>query len=88
MEKRLLLAMVLCLLILLVYQSYVEKQNERWKAMQEDLEEQQPQAIPSEVDPLQPIMPVETQARPEGFQKEEGEAASQLEEASCSAPMP
>jgi YidC/Oxa1 family membrane protein insertase len=38
MEKRLLLAMVLCLLILLVYQSYVEKEQERWREAHKDLE--------------------------------------------------
>ena len=40
MEKRLLLAMILCLLILLVYQSYVEKQNEKWRAAHPELAEE------------------------------------------------
>jgi YidC/Oxa1 family membrane protein insertase len=51
MEKRLLLAMVLCLLILLVYQSYVEKQQERWRkahktSESEALEESSPGSPP------------------------------------------
>ena len=83
MEKRLLLAMVLCLLILLVYQSYVEKQNERWKAMRQDLEEQQPQEIPSETEPLEPTLPVEAQARSEGLQEERGELGGELEDLAC-----
>ena len=37
MEKRLLLSMILCLLILLVYQAYVEKQNEQWKAARQEV---------------------------------------------------
>jgi hypothetical protein len=35
MEKRFLLAVVLCLLILMFYQSYMGKQQEQWKAAQE-----------------------------------------------------
>jgi YidC/Oxa1 family membrane protein insertase len=35
MEKRFLLALVLCFLILMVYQSYMEKQQQRWKAQKE-----------------------------------------------------
>ncbi len=35
MEKRFLLAIVLCLFILMFYQSYMAKQQEEWKALQE-----------------------------------------------------
>ncbi len=40
MEKRLLLAMVLCLFILYAYQGYVEREQKRWKAAHPELQQQ------------------------------------------------
>jgi YidC/Oxa1 family membrane protein insertase len=52
MEKRLLLAFVLCLLILLVYQAYMEKQTEQWRAAQQEAQENALQETPTEATPL------------------------------------
>ncbi len=73
MEKRLLLSMVLCLLILLVYQSYVEKQNERWKAAHPEMEGEGLQETPADPDRLDPKGVVASQGLAEGLQEEEEE---------------
>jgi YidC/Oxa1 family membrane protein insertase len=73
MEKRLLLSMVLCLLILLVYQSYVERQNKRWKAAHSEVVEgeglhEAPADDPARLDPEGVDA---LQAPAEGLQEEE-----------------
>jgi YidC/Oxa1 family membrane protein insertase len=74
MEKRLLLSMVLCLLILLVYQSYVEKQNERWKAAHPEVVEGEGlQETQADLNGLDPKGGVESQGLPEEFLEEEEE---------------
>lgn len=83
MEKRLLLAMVLCLLILLTYQSYVERQNKRWKAMREASEPLPSQETPPEVEPLEPTAPAALPAPTEAFQGVGEEAGGQPEEVAC-----
>ena len=72
MEKRLLLSMVLCLLLLLVYQSYVEKQNERWRAARQEMEGEGLQEAPAD-DPawLGPEGVVPSKAHTEGRKEEE-----------------
>jgi len=82
MEKRLLLSMVLCLLILLVYQSYVEKQNEKWKAAQQEMEGEGLRKAPADdFARLDPEGAVPSQVPAEGLQEEEeglGEAPQAL----------
>ncbi len=72
MEKRLLLSMILCLLILLAYQSYVEKQNERWRAARPEMEGEGLQEAPAD-DParLGPEGVVPSKAHTEGRKEEE-----------------
>ena len=83
MEKRLLLAMILCLLILLVYQSYVERQNERWKALQQEEAGEMPQETPSEVEPLAPKGPVASQGLTEDLWEEPGAQEEPPQDVSC-----
>jgi YidC/Oxa1 family membrane protein insertase len=73
MEKRLLLSMVLCLFILLAYQSYVEKQNERWKAAHPEVEGEGSQEPLAESDRLEPKGVVESQGLAEGIHGKEEE---------------
>jgi YidC/Oxa1 family membrane protein insertase len=70
MEKRLLLSMVLCLLILLVYQSYVEKQNERWRAAHPEMERDGMQEAPVDPGLIEPQAPVVEQESLQGLAKE------------------
>ena len=71
MEKRLLLSMILCLLILLVYQAYVEKQNEQWKAARQEAEGLQ--ETPADLDRFDPEGVVASQGLAEGLREEEEE---------------
>ena len=69
MEKRFLLAVVLCLIILMFWQSYMGKKQEEWKkthgVSQTELEQEPEQARPSEAKeasvPSQEALPTETQ---------------------------
>ncbi len=70
MEKRLLLSMVLCLLILLVYQSYVEKQNKRWKAARQETVEESEPATPRDTGPSEPEGTAVSQGTEEGLKGE------------------
>jgi len=73
MEKRLLLSMVLCLFILLAYQSYVEKQNKRWKAVHPEVEGKGVQETPADTDRFEPKGVVESQGLAEGIHGKEEE---------------
>jgi YidC/Oxa1 family membrane protein insertase len=83
MEKRLLLSMVLCLLILLVYQAYVEKQNERWKAARPEAVGEGLQETPAEPDRLDPKGDVASQGLAEGLQGEEEELGDVPRDVRC-----
>jgi len=83
MEKRLLLSMVLCLLILLVYQSYTEKQNERWKAARQEAEREGLQETPADLDRLDPEGVVASQGLAEGLREEEGELSDASQDVRC-----
>lgn len=76
MEKRLLLSMVICLLILLVYQSYVEKQNARWKAARQAEEMQGQKEAPAAREQQSP----EGAVSAKGPLEESREAVQQQEE--------
>ncbi len=83
MEKRLLLAMVLCLLILLAYQSYVERQNERWKALRKASEELPSQEIRPEAEPPESTAPAPLPPLTEGFQRAGEEAGGEPGNVAC-----
>ncbi len=83
MEKRLLLSMVLCLLILLVYQFYTEKQNERWKAARQEAEREGLQEIPVDLDRLDSEGVVASQGLAEGLREEEGELSDASQDVRC-----
>jgi len=81
MEKRLLLSMILCLLILLVYQAYVEKQNEQWKAARQEVEGLQ--ETPADLDRFDPEGVVASQGLVEGLREEEEELGDAPRDVRC-----
>lgn len=81
MEKRLLLSMVLCLLILLAYQAYVEKQHEQWKALHPEAEGLQ--EIPADVVGLDPKGVVASKGLAEEFQEKEEELGDVPRDVRC-----
>ena len=83
MEKRLLLSMVLCLLILLVYQSYVERQNEQWKAARQEAEGERLQETPADLDGLDPNGAVASKGLAEEFQEQEEELGDMPRDVRC-----
>ncbi len=83
MEKRLLLSMVLCLLILLAYQSYVEKQNERWKAAHPEMEGEGLQETAADLDGPDPNGVVASKGLAEEYQEQEEELGDALQDVRC-----
>ena len=83
MEKRLLLSMVLCLLILLAYQSYVEKQNEQWKAARPEMEGAGLQETVADLDGPDPNGVVASKGLAEEFQEQEEELGRAVQDERC-----
>jgi len=81
MEKRLLLSMVLCLLILLAYQAYVEKQHEQWKAAHPEAEGLH--EIQADLDGLDPKGVVASKGLAEEFQEQEEELGDVPRDVRC-----
>ncbi len=88
MEKRLLLAMVLCLLILMVYQSYVERQQAQWEAAQQEAAQQQApgqglEEFPADSSMADPAVQAPSQAPPEELRPEEEKVAAAPADVPC-----
>ncbi len=83
MEKRLLLSMVLCLLILLVYQSYVERQQAEWKAAQQEAAQEGLDEFPEDLGMVDPAGDVASQAPTEGIRPVEEKVAQAPQDLQC-----
>ena len=83
MEKRLLLAMILSLFILLVYQSYVEKQNERWRAARQEALREHAGEMEFDSEWMDPAGTIATPDLTERFRQEEHEPRVAARDVDC-----